>query len=364
MAKRDYYEVLGVPKEADQEEIKRSYRKLAMTYHPDKNPGDKGAEEKFKEAAEAYEILSNQEKRSQYDRFGHEGLRGGMGGFGRMDFDLSDALRTFMEGFGGFGDFFGTSQRRRSGSERGNDLQIRLPLTLLEVATGVEKKIKIKRMVRCEACKGSGAKSADAVKTCPECHGTGQVRQMSRSIFGQFVNIAPCRQCGGEGKIISEICRECKGNGRHNGETTLQVTIPAGVATGNYLTVRNEGDIGPKSGPPGDVFVLIEEEQDAVFERHGDDILMVLPVSIPQVVLGDEIEIPTLTGKAKLHVEAGTQSGKILRMRGRGIPHLNGHGKGDQLIQIQIWTPSNVSKEVKSLFEKIAHYKEIFPKSR
>ncbi|MFC1501822.1 molecular chaperone DnaJ [bacterium] len=361
MAKRDYYEVLGVAKGVSEEEIKSSYRKLAMKYHPDKNPGDIQAEEKFKEAAEAYEILINQDKRAQYDRFGHEGLRGGMGGFGGIDFDLSDALRTFMEGFGGFGDFFGTSQRQRSGPQRGNDLQIRLPMTLQEVATGVEKKIKIKRMVRCEACAGSGAKSSDAIRTCPTCQGSGQVRQMSRSIFGQFVNIATCRQCGGEGKIISEPCRECKGNGRTKGETTLEVNIPAGVATGNYLTVRGEGDIGPKGGPSGDVFVLIEEKSDEDFERHGDDILMILPVSISQVVLGDEIEIPTLTGKAKLHIEAGTQSGKILRMRGRGIPHLNGHGKGDQLVQIQIWTPMKLSKETISLFKKIAQQKEIFP---
>jgi molecular chaperone DnaJ len=364
MAKRDYYEVLGVSKDVGLEEIKKAYRGLAMKHHPDKNPGDKASEEKFKEAAEAYEVLNDQNKRSQYDRFGHDGLKGGMGGFGGFDFDLSDALRTFMDGFGGFGDFFGTSQRRRSGPEKGNDLQIRLSLTLQEIATGVEKKLKIKRLIRCETCDGIGAKSPNDIATCRECQGSGQVRQMNRSIFGQFVNITACRVCGGEGKIIREPCRECGGQGRHQGETTLSVKIPPGVAAGNYLTVRNKGDVGPKNGPAGDVFVLMEEEPDTVFERHGDDILFSLPIGIPQAVLGDEVEIPTLTGKAKLHIDSGTQSGKILRMRGRGIPHLNGHGKGDQLVQIQIWTPSKLTKEAKGLFEKMARHKEIFPKTK
>ena len=264
MAKRDYYEVLGVSKDTGLEEIKKTYRGLAMKYHPDKNPGDKEAEEKFKEAAEAYEVLSDQTKRAQYDRFGHDGLKGGMGGFGGFEFDLSDALRTFMEGFGGFGDFFGNSQRRRSGPERGNDLQIRLSLTLQEIATGVEKKIKIKRLVRCEACDGIGAKSPNDIETCGECQGSGQVRQMSRSIFGQFVNITACRSCGGEGKIIHTPCGKCRGQGRHQGEKTISVKIPPGVATGNYLTVRNQGNVGPKNGPPGDVFVLLEEEEEAL----------------------------------------------------------------------------------------------------
>ncbi len=363
MAKRDYYEILGVTKGASQEEIKKAYRQNAMKYHPDRNPGDKEAEEKFKEAAEAYEVLNDPSKRERYDRFGHEGLKGGMGGFGGFDFDLSDALRTFMEGFGGFGgfgDFFGGSSRR-SGPERGNDLQMRLKLSLKEVASGIEKKIRIKRMVKCQACGGSGAKSSHAVKTCSVCHGTGQIRQVSRSLLGQFVNITPCRTCGGEGKVISDPCKHCNGTGRVKGETTIKVNIPAGVASGNYLTLRNEGDVGPKGGPSGDVFVFIEEEEDKLFERHGDDILYHLPISMPQAVLGDEVEIPTLTGKARLHIDPGVQSGKIFRMRGRGISHLHGHGKGDQLVQITVWTPTKTSKEVKELFKKLAKHKDVLP---
>ncbi len=360
MAKRDYYEVLGVGRRASREEIKSAYRKMAKKYHPDRNPRDKEAEEKFKEAAEAYEVLADSEKRERYDRFGHEGLKGGFGGFGGVDFDLSDALRTFMEGFGGFGDFFGTSQRRRD-PEQGNDLQIRIELTLKEVATGVEKKIKIKRMVRCEQCGGSGAQSSDAVETCPVCHGMGQVRQVSRSLFGQFVNITTCQNCSGEGRVISEPCLSCGGEGRRRGETTINVKIPAGVATGNYITLRGEGDVGPKGGAAGDVFVFIEEKKDDVFERHGDDILYPLRISIPQAVLGDEVEIPTLIGKARLHIDPGVQSGKILRMRGKGIPHLNGYGRGDQLVRVIVWIPAKLSKEAKGLFEKLAQQKEVLP---
>ena len=360
MAKRDYYEVLGVDKGAGEEEIKKAYRKLAMQHHPDRNPGKKEAEEKFKEAAEAYEVLTDPQKRERYDRYGFQGLKGGMGDFGGFDFDLSDALRTFMEGFGGFGDIFGTSQRR-SGPERGNDLQLRLGLSLKEVATGVEKKVKIKRMVRCERCRGSGAESPSAVKTCPTCHGTGQIRQVSRSLFGQFVNITTCRTCGGEGKVVQTPCASCGGMGRKKGETTLKVQIPAGVATGNYITIRGEGDVGPKGGPAGDVFVFIEEKKDDIFERHGDDILYTLSISISQAVLGDEVEIPTLSGKARLHIDSGIQPGRILRMRGKGIPHLNGHGKGDQLVKVTVWIPTKISKEAKGLFEKLSQYKEVHP---
>ena len=360
MAKRDYYDVLGVEKGAGQEEIKKAYRKLAMQYHPDRNPGNNEAEEKFKETAEAYEVLIDSEKRQRYDHYGHDGIRGGSGGFGGFDFDLSDALRTFMGGFGGFGDIFGTTQRR-TGPERGNDLQIRLELSLKEVATGVEKKVRIKRMVRCEKCDGSGAQSSDSVKMCPVCKGTGQIRQMSRSLFGQFVNITTCRNCGGEGKVVSELCRSCGGKGREKGESNLGVKIPAGVATGNYITIRGEGDEGPRGGPAGDVYVFIEEKKDETFERHGDDILYPLSIGMPQAVLGGDVEIPTLMGKARLHIDSGIQSGKILRMRGRGIPHLNGSGKGDQLVRIHIWTPSKMSKEVRSLFKELAKHKEVFP---
>jgi len=362
MAKRDYYEVLGLSREASPEEVKKAYRKMAIQYHPDKNPGDAQAEENFKEAAEAYEVLRDSNKRQQYDRFGHEGMRGsgGFSGAG-MDFDPFDVFRSFMDGFGGFGDIFGGGGQRRSGPQRGNDLQIRMVLSLAEVASGVEKTLKIRRQEQCDACGGSGAKSPSDINTCSVCHGTGQVRQATRSILGQFVNVTACPNCKGEGQVVVKPCVSCQGAGRSKGEATVKVKIPAGVASGNYLTIRGEGDAGPKGGPHGDVIVFVEEKADDRFERHGDDILYTLPISLTQAVLGDEVAIPTLSGKAKLKIEPGTQSGRILRMRGRGIPHLNSHGKGDQLVKLNIWVPQKISKKTKALFEEIATQEEIFP---
>ena len=358
MPKRDYYEILNLDRNASEEDVKKSYRQMAMKYHPDRNPGDHEAEEKFKEAAEAYEVLKDPQKRQRYDRFGHEGMRGGMD-FGGFDFDLSDALRTFMSGFGGFGDIFGGGGRR--GPVKGNDLQIKLKMTLQEIATGVEKKIKIRRQTTCAACGGSGAKSPGDVKTCPQCQGSGQIRQVSRSILGQFVNVTTCPQCRGEGEVVSAPCSSCHGTGREKSEAALNVNIPAGVSTGNYLTLRGEGDAGPKGGPKGDVLVFIEETEDKVFERHNDDVLYNCPISISQAVLGDTVEIPTLFGKSSLEIEPGIQSGTILRMRGKGIPHLHGSGKGDQLVQVKVWTPKKVSKETRKLFETLHKNPEVFP---
>lgn len=364
MSKRDYYEVLSLSKTASTDEIKKAYRKLAMQYHPDKNQGDKKAEEKFKEVAEAYAVLSDDQKRAKYDRFGHaaEQMGGGdpFGGFGG-GIDLSEALRQFMEqGFGGFGDIFGggsSGGRSRRGSRRkGGDLQIRLKLEMEEVATGTTKKIKVNKKVNCETCNGSGSAKYSKTISCPVCQGSGEVRNVSQSLFGQFVNISTCQKCNGEGQIIENPCTTCAGDGRVNGTKTIEVNIPAGVKTGNYIPLNGEGHAGPKGGPAGDLIVHIEEKEHKIFERRGDDVIVVLPVSFPDAALGANVEIPTLTGKAKLSLAAGTQSGKILRMRGKGIPHLNGAGIGDQLVQVQVYIPTKLSAEEKKL---IAGLKEI-----
>lgn len=362
---RDYYEILGISRNADDNDIKKAYRKLAMQYHPDRNPGDKQAEEKFKEVSEAYEVLKDQEKRRRYDQFGLSGLKGGFDSFGGFEFDLADALRTFMsEGFG-FGDFFGTAIRNRSRSTktRGGDLQIRLELTLEEIAMGVSKKLKLKRYIKCETCDGSGLKRGSSTATCPLCHGTGEIRQVSRTIFGQFINVTPCTQCGGEGKIIKEPCVTCHGEGIVKADSTISVNIPAGIASGNYISLRGEGHTGPRGGLAGDAIVLIEEKEHPHFERHGDDILYDLYLSFSQVALGDQVEVPTLDGKASLTITPGTQSGKILRMKGKGIPHLHHHGRGDQLVRILVWTPTKLSEKEKTIFSQLAECDGIKPPS-
>ncbi|OQX86137.1 molecular chaperone DnaJ [candidate division KSB1 bacterium 4484_87] len=360
---RDYYDVLGISRDANETEIKKAYRKLALQYHPDKNPGDKEAEEKFKEISEAYEVLKDPEKRRRYDMYGNAGMKGGFEGFGGFDFDLSDALRTFMsEGFG-FGDFFGTSTRsqRRASRTRGADLQIRLKLTLEEIADGVTKKIKLKRYARCEACGGSGAKKGSSSVTCSVCQGSGEIRQVSRTIFGQMVNVTTCSNCGGEGRVIRDKCPVCNGQGRVKEENSISVNIPAGVATGNYITLRGEGHVGPRGGTTGNAIIIIEEEEHPYFERHGDDVLYDLYISFSQAALGDDVEVPTLKGKAKLSIPAGTQSGKILRMRGKGIRHLHNHGYGDELVRILVWTPTKLSEKEKQLFRQLSKMENIRP---
>lgn len=363
---RDLYEVLGLARDADANDVKKAYRKLAMQYHPDKNPGDEKAEQKFKEVSEAYEVLRNPDKRRQYDRFGKSGLKGGFESFSGFDFDLSDALRTFMsEGFsfGDLGDFFGTSRKSRSQRTRtrGQDLQLRLGLSLEEIAEGATKKIKLKRFIRCEQCNGDGLKAGSSPANCPACNGTGEIRQVSRTILGQFINVTTCAQCSGEGKIIKDRCSACAGEGRIKGENTISVNIPAGVASGNYITLRNEGHVGPRGGPTGNAIIVIEEKEHAYFERHGDDILYDLYLSFSQVALGDDIEVPTLKGKAKLAVSSGTQSGKILRMRGKGIRHLNAHGVGDQLVRVIVWTPAKLSEKEKNIFRELGEMENIRP---
>jgi molecular chaperone DnaJ len=358
MAKRDYYEILGVPKEATDDDIKKAYRQLALKYHPDRNPGDKAAEEKFKEVAEAYEVLKDAQKRQTYDHYGHQAPGGtGYQGFGDFGFDLGDALRAFMRDVGGFGfeEFFGeSSSRRRSGPSKGRDLQVTLKLSLEEIASGVEKTIKIQRLAPCERCGGSGAEKGTSDKACPRCNGTGEQRTVSRSLFGQFINVTQCSYCSGTGRVIEKPCIECAGNGRVKGHTQIKVKVPAGVSTGNYIPVKGAGDAGPRGGVAGDVFVVIEEAEHPIFTRHGNDIICEQAIGFSQAALGDEITVPMLGGETTLKVPAGSQSGKIFRLHGKGIPHLNGYGRGDQLVRIIVLTPNKLSGEEKELFKKLA----------
>ncbi|MCK9408976.1 MAG: molecular chaperone DnaJ [Bacteriovoracaceae bacterium] len=365
--KRDYYEVLGVQRNASADEIKKSYRKMALQYHPDRNPNNKEAEEKFKEAAEAYEVLSDQTKRQRYDQFGHQGMRGG------SDFhqyqDINDIFSHFGDIFGGTGgsifeEMFGGQQRRRgprSSGEPGSDLRIRLKLTLEEIASGVEKKLKIKKWKSCATCSGNGAKPGSSRSACPQCQGTGELRQVSRSMFGQFVNISACAFCGGTGQIIKEKCHTCDGEGREQGESTIKINVPAGVSEGNYMTLQGQGNAGRRGGHAGDVIVEFTEEKHDSFIRNGDDIIYTALISYPDAVLGADIEVPTLTGKAKLKIEAGTLPGKMLRMKDKGIPHLNSYGRGDQLIQIQIWVPHKVNSREKELLKELSDSEHINP---
>ena len=366
-AKRDYYEILGISKDASQDEIKKAYRKLAVQYHPDKNPDNKEAEAKFKEVAEAYAVLNDAQKRQQYDRFGH--AQPGAGGFGGFDyggggFDIADALRQFMDQDFGFGDLFGgRTSRRRGTSRRGSDIQIKLKLTLEEIATGVKKKIKVKKQVECSECNSTGSAKYSKTQACPVCKGSGEVRQVSQSLFGQMVNVTTCHRCKGQGSIIENPCHSCHGEGRVQGSKTIEINVPAGVTSGNYIPIEGEGNKGLRGGQSGDLIVYIEEVKHDIFERHGDDVVMLLPLSFPKAALGTSIEIPTLTGKAKLSIPAGTQSGKILRMRSKGIPHLHGAGIGDQLVQVQVYVPTKLSSAERKLISDLDSSPNIEPKA-
>jgi len=369
MTKRDFYEILGISRNASQEEIKKAYRQMALKYHPDRNPGNKQAEESFKEAAEAYEVLGDPEKRRRYDQFGHEGMRGT--NF-REFHDINDIFSAFSDifgsGFGGgiFDEVFGTSTRSRRSSRAqrgipGSDLKVKLQLTLEEISTGVEKKIKVRKQKKCDVCNGTGAKPGTGSSTCPQCNGTGELRQVSRSMFGQFVNITTCPTCAGEGRVIREPCTSCRGEGRVAGETTIKVNVPAGVSEGNYIPLNGQGNAGQRGGPAGDLIVLIEEEPHQYFTRSGDDIVYDLNISFPMAALGGDVEIPTLTGKAKLTIEPGTPAGRMLRMRDRGIPHLNNYGRGDQLVRVNIWIPSKLTAKEKELLKQLADSEHITP---
>lgn len=371
MSKRDYYEVLGVSRDADTEEIKKAYRKLALKYHPDRNPSNKEAEEKFKEATEAYEVLSDSQKRHRYNQFGHDGLRPGTDYHGYTD--VNEIFSTFSDIFGGgfgggiFEEVFGGGRGKRGRTRThagtpGSDLKIRLRLTLEEIASGSEKKLKIKRWKQCELCSGTGARSTSSHAACPVCSGTGEIRQVSRSVFGQFVNISTCSNCNGEGRVIKDLCPECNGEGRVHGESTIKVNVPAGVTSDHYIPLRGQGNAGRRGGPPGDLIVVIDEEPHKLFTRSGDDIILDLLISFPEAALGAEIEVPTLTGRANLRIDPGTQSGKILRMREKGISHLNGYGRGDQLVRVNVWIPTRLTSKEKELLRQMAESDSIKPK--
>jgi len=367
MSKRDYYEVLGLSKQAGADEIKSSYRKLALQYHPDRNPDNKEAEEKFKEATEAFEVLSDDNKRARYDRYGHDGMKSG------QDFhsyqNMNDVFSVFNQFFGGgggnsiFDEFFGGGQQRRSQSmgQPGQDMRVRMQLTLEEIAMGVSKTLKIKKYCTCDSCSGTGAKGGSGYITCTACNGAGEVRQISRSMFGQFVNIAPCANCSGSGKIIKDMCGTCSGEGRITGETTETVDIPAGVSEGNYIPLRGRGNAGKRGGQAGDVLIVIEEKDHPHFIREQDDILFELVVSYPEAALGAKVQVPTLYGVEEIQVKAGTQPGTVITLKEKGIKHLQAGGRGHQHVHVNVHVPTSLSSEEKKILKELAQSEHINP---
>ena len=364
MAKRDYYEVLGVDKNASADEIKKAYRKLAVKYHPDKNPGDKEAEEKFKEAAEAYSILSDADKKAKYDQFGHAGVDGAgpdfSGGFGNLNDILNDLFGgAFGGGFGGFSGFGGGFGGGRGGQRqqrvyRGRDIRVRVKLTLEEIAKGVEKEISIEKSVPCSECGGRGAKNSSDIKTCSACGGTGQVQRVVNSLFGQTVTYSTCQQCGGEGKVITNPCRSCGGSGLVRKRETIKVKIPAGVEAGMQLTIAGEGHAAKNNGINGDLLVVIEEQEHPDFKREGNNLYYTKIVSLPEAILGAEVEIPCLDGPRRIKIDAGTQSGTVTRINGKGLPTVNGYGgTGDLYVKIAVWIPKKLDKEDKAVIESL-----------
>jgi molecular chaperone DnaJ len=359
--KRDFYEILGVSKSASADEIKKAYRKTAMQFHPDRNPGDKQAEEKFKEAAEAYEILSDADKKAKYDKYGHQafgpGTQGGSAYTGNMD----DIFSQFGDIFGDdmFGSFFGGGGSRRGGGgnrargQRGSNLRIKLKLTYEEIAKGVVKNVKVKKHVACSTCAGSGAKDKNSVQTCNTCKGSGQVRKVTSTFLGQMQTVTTCPACNGEGTTVTSKCPACKGEGRAYGEETISIEIPAGVQEGMQLSMSGKGNAGERGGMPGDLIIQIEEEPHAELHRDGLNVAYDLHISFPDAVFGTSIEVPTIDGRAKIKIPPGTQSGKIFRLKGKGFPEVQGYAKGDQLIQVNVWTPQHLSPEEKEALEKL-----------
>lgn len=364
MSKRDYYEVLGVDKNATAEELKKAYRKKAIQYHPDKNPDDPGAEEKFKEAAEAYEVLSNPNKKSRYDQYGHAGVGGAAGGgFSGGGMNMEDIFSQFGDIFGGFG-FGGASQSRGGGRRvnRGSNLRVRVKLNLKEITHGAEKKIKVNKYISCDSCHGSGAEGGGSYTTCSTCHGAGHVTRVQQTFLGQMQTQSVCPSCGGEGKIITNKCKVCAGNGIVKGEEVISINIPAGVEDGMQLSVSGKGNAAARGGINGDLIVVIEEIPHNELKRDGNNLLYDHYISFPDAVLGTTIEIPTVDGKAKVKIPAGTQGGKVFRLRGKGLPSVEYHGVGDLLVNINIWTPQGLSSEETKIMEDFAKSSNFAPK--
>lgn len=363
MSKRDFYDILGVPRTSDEAAIKSAYRKLAMQYHPDRNPGDKAAEEKFKEATEAYEVLKDADKRRTYDQYGHAafsqgaGGQGGFGGAGYHGFDMGDALRAFMRDFGGggggsiFEDFFGGGGR----SNRGEDLRLQIRLTLEEIANGVEKKVKVNRQVRCETCDGSGVAAGSSRRTCTTCKGHGQVRSVTKTFLGTIQQVTTCHTCRGTGEVIADPCKTCSGEGRHAGSSTVTLKIPAGVATGNYMSVEGMGNAARHNGATGDLVAVFEELEHEKFTREGEHIIYETAIPFPMAALGGEVNVPTLEGNTTLKIPSGTQSGKFLKLKGKGIPRLHHSGRGDQLVRVVVWVPTSLTSSERKSLETLLH---------
>ncbi len=367
MEKRDYYEVLGVSKGATKEEIKKAYRKQALKYHPDKNPGDKKAEENFKEAAAAYEVLSNDEKRARYDRFGHEGVSGaGGGGFSGAGMTMEDIFSSFGDifgdAFGGFGGFGGS--RRSSGRRvnKGSNLRVKVKLTLSEINSGTEKKIKVNKYETCSTCGGTGAADNNSLTTCSTCRGSGHVTRVTNTMLGQMQTTSVCPACGGEGKTITRKCNSCYGEGIVQKEDIIKINIPAGVGKGMQMTVSGKGNAARRGGINGDLLVVIDEEEHPELIREGNDLIYNLFISIPDAILGSNVEVPTVDNSVKIKIEPGTQPGKILRLRGKGLPEVNGYGRGDLLVNVNVWIPKNLSREEIKLIEKFRDTDSFVPR--
>ena len=365
MEKRDYYEILGVSKNATKDEIKKSYRRQALKFHPDKNPGDKKAEENFKEAAEAYEVLSNDEKRARYDRFGHSGMSGANGGFSGSGMTMDDIFSSFGDifgdAFGGFG-AFGGSRRGGKRVNKGTNLRVKVKLNLHEIANGAEKKIKVTKYDTCDTCGGTGAADVNSMSTCSTCHGSGHVTRLTNTMLGQMQTTAVCPACGGEGKTIIKKCTTCYGEGIVQKEDIIKINIPAGVAKGMQMTVSGKGNAPRRGGVNGDLLVVVDEEDHQDLIREGNDLIYNLFISIPDAILGTHVEVPTVDNNVKIKIEPGTQPGKILRLRGKGLPEVNGYGRGDLLVNVNVWIPKTMSKEESKTVEKFRESESFAPK--